>query len=131
MSIPRVLFLTITAAAAIAIASAAWGADRAAEAKRVVASFAKGDFATPARSYADVMKKAGADKKVPEGWRAVVAQAGPFQKQLGARTDTVKTGGQQYDRVFVTCQFQKTKLDVLMTFDAAGKVAGIFFVPSQ
>jgi hypothetical protein len=125
------LVLLLAALAGIAACGAAWSADRTAEAKRIVASFAKGDFATPAKSYADVMKKAGADKKVPEGWKAAVARAGPFQKQLGTRTDTVKTGGQTYDRVFVTCQFQKSKLDVLLTFDSAGKLAGVFFTPSK
>jgi hypothetical protein len=123
--------LLVGIALLVFICAAAQATDRTAQAKQIVAQFAKGDFATPAKSYADGMKKAGAEKKVPEAWKAAEQHLGPFRKQLATRKDSVEQGGQHYDRVFVTCQFKKSKADSLLVFDSAGKLSGFFLVPGK
>lgn len=65
--------------------------------------------------------------KVKEAWQALVGQAGAFDRVSGSRL-AVEAG---YRCVYVTCQFEKAALDAKVVFDAAGNVAGLWFVPSQ
>ena len=95
--------------------------------KQFVELLAKEDFAGAVAQYDAAMKTALPESKLRETWQALQAQAGPFQKQLGARA-TKMTG---YDVVLVTCQFERTALDTKVVFDAKGRVAGLFFVPSH
>lgn len=95
--------------------------------KQFVELLAKEDFAGAVARFDATMKTALPEPKLRETWQAVQAQAGPFQKQLGARATKV-TG---YDVVLVTCQFERTALDMKVVFDAKGQVAGLFFVPSH
>src|ERR1035441_10296512 len=73
------------------------------------------------------MKTALPEPKLRETWQTLQAQAGPFQKQLGARATTLAG----YDVVLVTCQFKRMALDTKVVFDAEGLVAGLFFFPSH
>jgi uncharacterized protein len=88
---------------------------------------AKDDFAGAVDKYDAAMTLAMPEPKLRATWQAVQKQAGPFKKQL--RTLVEKIGG--YQAVFVTCQFERTDLDVKVVFDAQNQVAGLFFVPSQ
>jgi hypothetical protein len=72
------------------------------------------------------VKTALPEPKLRETWQTVQAQAGPFQKQLGATVTKVPG----YDVVLVTCRFERATLDTKVVFDAKGQVAGLFFVPS-
>jgi dienelactone hydrolase len=95
--------------------------------ERFVGLLAKEDFAGAVALFDDTMKAALPEPKLRETWQVLQQQAGPFQKQLGA-TATQVTG---YDVVLVTCQFERTALDTKVVFDAKGRVAGLFFVPSH
>lgn len=95
--------------------------------KQFVELLAKEDFAGAVAQFDATMKAGLPEPKLRETWQAVQAQAGPFQKQLGARA--TKVAG--YDVVLVTCQFERTALDTKVVFDAKGQVAGLFFVPSH
>jgi len=128
--ITRTGFLAIvltTLAAQALLPIAARSADVAAAGKQFVDSLAKHDYAAAVEQYDATMKAALPEAKLREAWQAVQTQAGPFQKQVSARTQKV----QGYDVVLVTCQFEKTKLDTKVVFDSKGKVAGLFFLPSQ
>ena len=96
-------------------------------AERFVELLATEDFAGAVARFDATMKTALPEPKLREIWQALQAQAGPFQKQLGARA--TKVAG--YDVVLVTCQFERTALDTKVVFDAKGLVAGLFFVPSH
>ena len=95
--------------------------------KQFVELLAKEDFAGAVARFDATMKTALPEPKLRETWQALQAQAGPFQKQHGARA--TKVGG--YDVVLVTCQFERTALDTKVVFDAKGRVTGLFFVPSH
>ena len=102
-------------------------ADLAAAGKQFVDLLAKQDFAAAVTQYDATMKAALPEAKLRETWQAVQTQAGPFQKQVRARTEKV----QGYDVVLVTCQFEKMTLDTKVVFNSEGKVSGLFFLPSQ
>ena len=95
--------------------------------KQFVELLAKEDFAGAVARFDGTMKAAMPEPKLRETWKAIQAQAGRFQKQLGARA--MKLAG--YDVLLVTCQFKEMTLDTKVVFDAKGRVAGLFFVPSQ
>jgi dienelactone hydrolase len=101
--------------------------DRIAIAKAFVAAQVKGDFAAAMKEFDDVMKKASPADKMETTWKLVEKQVGPFQKQLGARQETAG----KYDIVYVTCQFEKTPLDVRVVFTKGGQITGYQFRPVQ
>jgi fermentation-respiration switch protein FrsA (DUF1100 family) len=101
--------------------------DRTAEARRFVDQLARGDFAGATAMYDDAMRAALPEPRLREAWSAVNAQAGPFQRQEGARVE--RAGA--YQTVFVTSRFEKTALDIKVVFDDNGRVAGLFFAPTS
>jgi dienelactone hydrolase len=57
----------------------------------------------------------------------LLSKTGPFRGIAGTRAEMQ----QEYHVVFVTCQFEKASLDLRLVYDAAGKLAGMFFAPSS
>jgi dienelactone hydrolase len=98
-----------------------------AAARAFVKLLAEGDFAGAVRRYDRTMARTVPEATLKAAWQSVVALVGPFRKQLGVRTAKVK----QYDVVFVTCQFEKGRMDVKVVLDRAGKVSGLFIVPAR
>ncbi len=86
---------------------------------------AKEDYAGAVARFDATMKDVSPEPKLRETWQALLVQAGPFKKQLGARA--TKVAG--YDVALVTCQFERMPLDTKVVFDATGKVTGLFFLP--
>ena len=86
----------------------------------------KRDFKTAASQFDDTMKAVMPEAKLQETWNTVLAQAGAF-KQAG-KTRTEKHGA--FTLVFVTCEFEKTLLDIRVVFDQSKRIAGLFFAPA-
>lgn len=111
--------------------SAQQGEDIIALARSVVASLAKGDFAGVVKHFDATMKAALPEEKLRQVWESLIAQLGPFKRQVSVRTEKV----QQYDVVFVTCEFEKSslygKLDVKVVFNSERQISGLFVVPSH
>src|SRR5262249_5059070 len=87
----------------------------------------KGDSQAAMKEFDDVMKKASPADKMETTWKLLEKQVGPFQKQLGTRQETAG----KYDIVYVTCQFEKTPLDVRVVFTKGGQITGFQFRPVQ
>jgi fermentation-respiration switch protein FrsA (DUF1100 family) len=85
------------------------------------------DFAAATQNFDETMANALPQDKLMETWDQLLTQTGDFQQILGTRTDEV----QGYQRVFVTSQFAKGVIDILVVFDSQGKVAGLFFQPGE
>ena len=100
--------------------------ERIAAAQEFVSLLAKGDYASAEEKLDDTMKSAAPASKLEELWSSLQDQAGVYQQQTGVHTDHT----QGYDIVFVTCQFEQTLLDVKVVYDAAGQIAGLFFLPA-
>lgn len=86
----------------------------------------RGDFAHGTRHFDTTMKQALTPEKLQEVWKGLVSQAGAFQRQAGTRTQTQDA----HRLVFVTTEFEKIRLDMQVTFDAQGQIAGLFFIPA-
>jgi uncharacterized protein (TIGR03000 family) len=101
--------------------------DRTPAARAFVAAQARGDFTAATREFDEVMKKASPPDKMEKVWKALEKQAGPFQKQFGTRRETLG----KYDLVYVTCQWEKTQLDVRVVFTRDGQITGYTIRPVQ
>lgn len=96
------------------------------QAKEFVDLLVKEDYASAVKSFDNKMKEVMPEDKVQEAWQGLLAQTGPFKKQIGVR----QSKEQGYDVVYVTCEFEKSSLDIKLVFDSAKKVSGLWFVPS-
>jgi hypothetical protein len=95
--------------------------------RTLVQHMAAREFEKMVAQFDETMGKAMPAPKLAEVWDTVQKQAGAFQKITGTRLDTVRG----YRRVIVTCAFAQMNLDVLIVLAADGRVAGLFFAPSQ
>ncbi len=87
---------------------------------------AKKDFAAAVARCDGTMKAAMPEAKMKSVWEALQGQVGAFQKRVHTRM--TKTAG--YDVAFVTCEFERAKLDTKVVLNSEGRVSGLFFVPS-
>jgi len=94
-------------------------------AKKFVDRLAAGDFATAVKGFDPAMTAALPADKLAEVWKTLNAQAGAFQKQTGARSETQG----KYQVIFVRCKFEKAELEAKIVFDTSKRIAGLFFVP--
>lgn len=92
-----------------------------------VEQLAQGEYTAATTRFDASMQNVLPAAKLEETWEQVLGQVGAYQHQLGTHTDEL----QGYRRVFVTTQFEKAVLDVLVVFDAQGQIAGLFFQPVQ
>jgi len=96
-------------------------------AKEFVELLVEEEFSSAVSNFDSVMEKVMPSEKLQEVWKSLIAQTGPFRRQVGFRTEQVR----QFDIVFVTCQFDKLALDVKVVFNGEGQITGLWFVPSQ
>ncbi len=96
-------------------------------AKGLVNSLASRDYKKAVQNFDGTMKKALPAENLREVWNSIVAQAGPFVKQLGTRRQKMLG----YDIIFVTCEFERTTLDTKVVFNHDKQISGLFFVPAQ
>ena len=124
----RVVCLSIVfAASAHSAATGTPTIERTKDATSFVALLATGDFAKAIYTFDATMRGALPESKLRDIWNGLIGQAGAFVKQGATRTE--RAAG--YEIVFVTCEFERANLDVKVVYDADGKIAGLFFLPSS
>lgn len=92
--------------------------------KQFVVLLMKEDFLNATKNFDSTMKKAMPADKLRQIWKGLIAQVGPFKNQKSVRTEKY----QEFDLVFVTCQFEKTTLDIKVVFNTAHQISGMWFV---
>ncbi|HVR95144.1 MAG TPA: alpha/beta fold hydrolase [Thermoanaerobaculia bacterium] len=96
-------------------------------AERFVDLLARGGFEEAAQDFDDTMKGAAPPAKLREIWQSIQGQLGTFKRRTGVR---VAPAG-AYQAAFVTSEFERAAVDLQVTFDAHGRIAGFFVVPVQ
>jgi uncharacterized protein len=128
----RLVLSSLLALHSIAFACIALAADPSAEDKfkdhKVMAqaladALVKEDFEAACKDFDDAMKKALPPDKLEDNWKMIVGQLGPYQKMSSPRAET----SGKYDVVYSTFQFEKSKLDLKVVFNADKQVTGLFF----
>ncbi len=95
-------------------------------ARSVIEELASHDFAKVAARFDDRMRAALPAEKLAAVWTSLEAQVGKFQQVRG-----VVVSGRPMTTVTLVCHFERADLDALITFDQSGRVAGLFFRPSE
>jgi dienelactone hydrolase len=93
-------------------------------AKNLVDQMARGDFAAAVAQFDDKMKGVVNEAMLKESWKQIIDSTGAFKAQTGARTGD----SQGQPAVYVTCEFEKSTLEMQVVFNAQGKVTGMHFV---
>ncbi|MGB9430310.1 MAG: DUF3887 domain-containing protein [Gammaproteobacteria bacterium] len=119
--------LLLSPTLALAAADASVNSALVAKAETFVHSMASGNFTAAEADFTDQMKQAAPPLNLKQVWGMLVQQAGAFQKT--DKTETVITNG--YTSVIVNTEFKDKTLGIAITFDSAGKIAGMHFVPAS
>jgi len=85
----------------------------------------KEDFANAVKNFDNTMKGVMPEAKLQEAWQGLLAQSGSFRKQAGVR----QTQEQGFNIVFVTCEFERSTLNIKVVFNNANEISGLWFVP--
>jgi hypothetical protein len=92
---------------------------------KVIDELDKGQFDAILQNSIPAVRDALPAAKLGSIWNAIVEQSGPFQAIDG--TDYADRGA--YHTVISDCRFQKTSIDITLSFDSDRRLAGIFFGP--
>jgi dienelactone hydrolase len=84
-----------------------------------------GDNQAACKAFDETMRKALPPEKVEATWKALTAKLGSFQKLKGVRTEK----GTIHDFVYLTSQFEKSTVDLKVSFDKGKRITGFFVVP--
>lgn len=103
-------------------------ADRTDEASAFIELLAQGQFEAAHGQFDSKMGAALSADKLRETWAMLTSdlQAGAYGRQLTPRASQADG----YTTVVVPCEFAKATIDVEISFDGAGKIAGLFFRPA-
>lgn len=88
-----------------------------------------GDFAAAEKDFGDGMRESLPPDKLGAAWRNLVAQVGRFQSIESVKSET--SGGGKASESIALAKFEKSKIQVKVSWDASDKVAGIFFAPDR
>jgi hypothetical protein len=122
--------------AAAVICSVAFDAGRAAHgssaespealAADLVWSLSQDDAVRAVTAFDDAIKPLLGPEELRHAWASLIAQLGPFRREAGVRRETAS--GSRL--VYVTCEFQRGRMDAKVVFNAAGRITGLWFVPT-
>ena len=92
-----------------------------------VTLLAQGDFTNAVVDFDSTMKTAMSPSELEKAWASLIGQVGAFKKQVSTRE--AKEMG--FDVVYVTCDFEKSPLNIKVVFNAEKKISGLWFVPAE
>lgn len=124
VSAPFLFFLIGVAVSAAVLAEEPIG--RQDVARSLVFHLAAGRFDKAIEPFDETMQRALPAEKLQEVWAGLIKQWGPLRQATAVRTEKAPP----YEFVFVTCEFQRGKLDTKVVFASANEVTGLFFVPA-
>jgi uncharacterized protein len=97
-----------------------------AQARAFIELLEKGEFEKAGDYFSDEMKAKFPVAKLKEVWESLPAQVGRLKKLGEAKTAEVKG----FEVVTIFGEFEKTNLDLEITFDKNGRIAGFFLRPA-
>jgi dienelactone hydrolase len=97
------------------------------KAREVVNQIVSGQFDKIEARYDDKMKAALPPGKLAESWKQLLGQTGGFKNITSDSAQTIQT----FQVATIVCEFERTTLDAVVSFDADGALAGIRFRPHR
>jgi dienelactone hydrolase len=99
--------------------------ERAAAARAFVETLARGEFADAGKTFDETLRATFPTEKLQELWKTLNTQVGALKRVVGARVERVG----EYDAAIVTCEFERTGIEVKVVYTSAGQITGLFFAP--
>jgi fermentation-respiration switch protein FrsA (DUF1100 family) len=96
-------------------------------AKKIITQMSQGDFADVETQFDDTMQSQIPQDKLKSAWDQLVANYGAYKGQKNVTTG--QQGG--FNIVVVTTGFASSDLDIRLVFGQDGRVAGLFFQPTN
>jgi fermentation-respiration switch protein FrsA (DUF1100 family) len=87
----------------------------------------RGEYAKVVMNFDSTMAAALPAGKLAETWSSLLMQFGSLENQERVRSEK----WQDYDVVYITCEFANYTLDAKFVIDSKSKVAGLWFVPTE
>jgi dienelactone hydrolase len=100
-------------------------AARVGAAEAMMDAMVAGNFALVVAKFDSTMKAAVSEGALQSGWTSIGTQIGKFVKRNPARTEAHNN----FISVVVPCDFERGKLELNVTFNTAGEVAGLSLRP--
>jgi dienelactone hydrolase len=97
-----------------------------AAARAVVGELAAHEFSKVEMRFDDRVRAALPEEKLSAVWTSLEAQVGKFEEVRG-----VVVSGRPMTMVTLVCHFEHADLDAIVSFDPSGRLAGLFFRPSE
>lgn len=96
-------------------------------AEEFIGQLFKGDFTNAVDKFDSTMRGALPADKLKDTWKSITTQYGQFKKHI--KTSSGKL--QEYDAVILTCEFEKSEVEVRVIFNDIHRISGLWFGPSQ
>ena len=106
---------------------AAQASDPEAVVQAMIDALIAGDYEAAVAKFDDTMLSLMPADVTQQTWDSVLAQVGAYQMQLGVQSQQVEG----YTIVVTTLQFEYVIIDMQVSVDTSGKIAGLYFRPSQ
>lgn len=127
MKLVRILGLAIVCGVILGVVPASTVAgDLELAAREFVSLLDQGEFQKATETFDATMRGAASPGTLEGIWLTQLQTTGAFQEIEGTRTEPAGI----YQMVFVTCRFERQRLDVKVVFDPESRIAGLFLVPS-
>ncbi len=95
-------------------------------AKAFVAQMAAGQFEKAVEPFDQTMRQVLPAEKLKPIWDRLTMEYGPLQRADETRAEEI----QKFDVVYVTCEFERGRLDAKIVFTSDNKITGLFFTPA-
>lgn len=96
-------------------------------AEEFIGMMVKGDFTNAVDRLDSNMRAALPADKLKDVWESITSRYGRFKKHVGTSSGRI----QDYDAVILTCEFEKSYVEVRVIFSTLHRISGLWFSPSQ
>ena len=126
--VPSLLALAMLAPASVAAGTASHSKnhDLASKAIACVNAMAHAHFKSAEKDFTTQIQTALPPAKLQAVWNGMIQQVGAYESQK----KTTIVDAQGYTSVVVNTQFKLAKINIVLTFNDVGKVAGLHFDPA-
>jgi dienelactone hydrolase len=98
-----------------------------AAARQFVTIWSEGKYSDAVVTFDETMKGMMPPDKMREAWESLIGRMGEYRGQIGTRTEK----WQDYDIVYVTCEFASSPIDIKIVYDGERRISGLWFVPTD
>ena len=97
-------------------------------AKIVIEAFNKSDVKTVCSYFDEKMKNSLSEKELNNGWTNLTLQFGKF---ISANINVEVKQNETYELFVIPCTFEGGMINLNLTFNREGRIAGIYFLPNK